>query len=611
MPGYKLAQTARALFTKIKGEQPPVKARDPSDPPRQPVGHQSREPQIHSTHPLPLQVSASKDFADQILEWHAQASRHPRISLGTIDIARLVGQFNRFLESVVADLDQHTVWDPQGTVTENQFVPFHTRVNDEPAIHGHAFVPHYRESTVLIRLTRIDSETLGTHRFACYEEPTRKFSQQKSRHARLWASLSAMLSTGQGIVNFISLQQKPGIGEPDHEQLQSLLESFLQLHSAFIKQRKQFLRPPTTQGKKSYTSAFFYPISDEDLANMSGFQLATVCFEELAASQPSSLISRIVTQDDLWKEMEAALNTPEAFKGRHDNPDTMTANLKKLRAQSVEDRIRACKKQYEAFCTAEPGQLLQYKIDQYQAFQQLFTDLPKSEHQKIDTFANLTIQQDNAECYQLIKDHTQASIAPQHIAECADLIRWMNTKEIFNQDTYTNLLHYSPAVQCLKRSSESKETEVSSETLRDLLRDKHVLNAIQSSNKEQLTTEEFTDFLKIQRFHDEHVTEPGVEPFYQEALAIRLSNEKAVEQIQRMKQAAHAHLQHTTEAYVGRLLLDALMLIASLCVGLGILIGICRKATGHTFFFSTAPAAAEKAWDTLATSILEPSPRLF
>lgn len=78
--------------------------------------------------------------------------------------------------------------------------------------------------------------------------------------------------------------------------------------------------------------------------------------------------------------------------------------------------------------------------------------------------------------------------------------------------------------------------------------------------------------------------------FYKGALDIRLSNVELPEQKKQLENLAHTTFE--PRHFGRRILADVLMLITSL-VGIGIVVGVSRALSGHSYFFSEAPTKRE------------------
>lgn len=103
------------------------------------------------------------------------------------------------------------------------------------------------------------------------------------------------------------------------------------------------------------------------------------------------------------------------------------------------------------------------------------------------------------------------------------------------------------------------------------------------------------DLLTIKQFRDQKIKlseeknygeeyNQSINNFYQQALAIRLSEKPIKQQVQEILNTAHKEFKQRDEGL--RLIADVVMLVSSLA-GVGLLVGAGRLALGKTFFFSS------------------------
>lgn len=139
------------------------------------------------------------------------------------------------------------------------------------------------------------------------------------------------------------------------------------------------------------------------------------------------------------------------------------------------------------------------------------------------------------------------------------------------------------------------------------LKDKFLLPAIMKSQKQihGLSAPIVNDLLLLKTFHDKKKKKDSnsqwitynqaLDNFYKEVLLIRLSDKTNKQQADEMVRIAHTEFKHRQGGL--RLLCDALIVIGTLFAGVGLLIGLIRKARGNTFFFSQEKTEREKSFD--------------
>lgn len=122
-------------------------------------------------------------------------------------------------------------------------------------------------------------------------------------------------------------------------------------------------------------------------------------------------------------------------------------------------------------------------------------------------------------------------------------------------------------------------------------------NAVKGAKKEQLSPRLADDLLALKEFHDRKIAlninnqfgedyNRAIDEFYKNALSTRLSGATLSKQAETLLLYAYQKFQH--RHYKSRILADALMIIGIL-FGIGLVIGLSRKAMKKPFFFSSAP----------------------
>ncbi len=224
---------------------------------------------------------------------------------------------------------------------------------------GYAFVAHYRESTIFKNIYTVSNNKLrfGLGRFTIYENlywaHQKKYEQQLSQDAEnvvdndlhlgfmQWKIMFELADSGMLYLTTIKRlhemlsEGEGGYDADDYSNLKEQLES----NSIKFKQKARELEEVSAKlpalssnDAQLEISPFFYPIKDEELANMNGFQLATICLEELNGNHFSSLIWKILSCDDLSTKLLDAIKDESPYRGREDRPLEKFAQLKDWRA---------------------------------------------------------------------------------------------------------------------------------------------------------------------------------------------------------------------------------------------------------------------------------------
>jgi hypothetical protein len=193
---------------------------------------------------------------------------------------------------------------------------------------AYAFVKQYRESAILRRLFTIDSQG-GVAIFLDYDKLANTFRTNNPQS--IWAKFEDTLQAGfhcYALLKSLKIGPKGNNKDAITEQLKELtaqLKKFTEyankLHQSLATNFKEI-------SNLDFESPFFYAIDEQTLLNMSGDQLVTICFEELNAHNPSSLLARIVKNDVLWERMDNAYRSAaSAFNMRADQPRKKMAQL--------------------------------------------------------------------------------------------------------------------------------------------------------------------------------------------------------------------------------------------------------------------------------------------
>ncbi|AMP88948.1 LepB GTPase-activating domain-containing protein [Legionella pneumophila] len=273
--------------------------------------------------PLTLHMPPSTSFSETINQW-AELFKTLDIEKFSFDsnpinLLELVKQFNLYVDELAITCEANNVWAKEriDTSTHNLFTPYDNSGGE--AIHGHAFVPYYKESVVLRRLFSVDPNTLNLSRFAAFEGPCQLYCKEHKDSA--WVKIQTLLTLGHGIINTLKIikqAQAFGMDEAVSENLKALKEQFIAFQLAEIDLKESLKTPSFVEPLPNKESEFFYPIDEKALARMNGFQLATICLEELNSSHPSPLIERILSNKKFVKRINSAFESG-VFKGRSDD----------------------------------------------------------------------------------------------------------------------------------------------------------------------------------------------------------------------------------------------------------------------------------------------------
>nr|HAT8714525.1 hypothetical protein [Legionella jordanis] len=302
------------------------------------------------------------------------------IDFSEIQLHALIERFNSYIEAIAAHAEASNFWQKNRSeddgipANHNMLSPHHDGNNGLQ--YGHAFVPQYRESTILCRLLTLNPQNQGAIRIKPYEEPSRLFSSEHEES--VWNILQTISLAGLDI--FTSVRAVKKLQEDNSSDLTSQENIAISINN--LKQALQTLKE--SHGKllklfehseeasfPEYDSLFFYPISDKELALMNGAQLATICLEELNASQPSLLIYRIVRDEQLWQKLKTALVEHRAeFLNRQDQCEKKIADLMLFRQQ-----IQAFQIAHTAFSVEEN---LEQKELALHELEEMFAVLPEA-----------------------------------------------------------------------------------------------------------------------------------------------------------------------------------------------------------------------------------------
>lgn len=136
-----------------------------------------------------------------------------------------------------------------------------------------------------------------------------------------------------------------------------------------------------------------------------------------------------------------------------------------------------------------------------------------------------------------------------------------------------------------------------------VLQDKRLWDAVKQSLP-SLKPHLINDLLILKKFHDERILRNSgnkygseysnsLDRFYEEALKIRLSGQPITDQANAMQEYAKKEFQarHSTRRFIA----DVVMMLTSLFGG--VFVGVGRKLSGKTFFFSTSETQTTREED--------------
>ena len=280
--------------------------------------------------PQTLKFEEFTSFPDIITQWSSSMRPDSTIDIAGLNLSNLANVFNTYVSDLANVCESTNQWAHTPSNNHNMFQPYDMGHGEQ--IHGHAFVPQYKESTILRRLFSIDPRTLNTPRFAAFETAIQNYSKEHTESE--WVKIQTVLGLGQEIVmllNIINQTQKFGM----EEEVNQNIERFKTNLSAFLKAEaevRHIIDNPRVPPHKepAYESNFFYPLGDIELNEMSGDQLATIYLEEMNDFVPSRLIVRIIRNDTLWHRMNQAFDCG-AYNPRLDSPMEKIAKAREWR----------------------------------------------------------------------------------------------------------------------------------------------------------------------------------------------------------------------------------------------------------------------------------------
>lgn len=672
-----------------------------------------------------LSLVADNYFPEQMQNWLTNIEKAYDVDFTQIDISSLARNFNYYVDLLAHQAEIYNLWEHDNNVNQNMFIPYSTQ---EPK---NAFVTQYRESTILRRLYNLNPETFKKQKFRPYGELQLDYG--KAQQDSSWVKITAVLNASHNIIETLKpLQEaqnqnkKADIREP----LSVFKGHLIAFSQSYVELVEHFKHTNDTKidSNLNFESTSFYPISDEELNEMSGDQLATIYLEELRTDNPSTLVTRIIKDKQLTIRTTASLTTHKG-QGEPDNliqlrvayvmfvdqknkfdlaedtnkkidllqkldlkfktlPGFLQRELKqtfdkaknelalweenqrvylekealfKNATNSHATKIEASKDLREAFLKLPkklqdiyekdsernakevnylaaliksqlPGQSFAAKIEAYGALKLNLQALPedlllKYQPEALDYLKEATY----LNCLASYKEKSTVSARIAEFPTLSDTFKPLSSqlKQVY-QASYDQLQGDIEAYEELIKNKLTSEVSLVAKidsTLERLqtgradaqklkeaaLADPFLWQAIAATKKGQLSQGVVQDLLILKKFHDDKIIlnvenkfgedySSSIDRFYQDALKTRLSGKPPKDQAQHMITIAQREFQprHSTRRLIG----DVIMLFSILCLGLGLGIGLYRKANDKTFFFSTMPT--DREWE-FTKDLLKPN----
>ncbi len=306
-----------------------------------------------------LECPASVTFPELLSHWSYQLNELQRknsiieesfdvvrrsytIKITAEQLAQFAQLFNSFVATLALQAQQHNWW--QSSYSTNIFASFDTSRGE--LINGYAFVPQWREQEILCRLFYLNDQC-NSERLTVYENATARYRKENPSSA--WSLLDNLFTHVFALSSILRLSLKDGYDELSVEQLLPYLH-------AFDEQYDKIKALSTSNNSILMLQASaFYPLSDPQLNKLSGEQLACICLEEIKQNELTSLLYRILRNNDLWAKITTAF-VNESFAYRIDNSLDKMNYLTKFRAiinvvvqeqHEKESKFKKLKKEYE------------------------------------------------------------------------------------------------------------------------------------------------------------------------------------------------------------------------------------------------------------------------
>ncbi len=540
-------------------------------------------------------------FPDLVSRWGDTLDASVNYNFASVDQIQLIENFNRFVDDIAARSNNYN-WGHHSN--HNILVDYASKPAIDYLSHGDAFVPYYRESTIIRRLyTRSTDNTTGAARFQPYEVPNDSYLTKNSEAT--WSMLGKMLTNGSGIVNALRILNSKDIAS-DPELSADARETFNLSIKAFLSDYHRLQLPEDATPPSE--SEFFYPISDKELHVLTGEQLLTIALQEMDAAQSGQLLARILVNDQTSERMNTAFEKyGKEISERKDNPADKMAQLREWREQ-----FESAKDKAEGYRSLP--EFLQNECVNYQE-RRFLNQLSCFQHDKNKQQLHLLVN-----AFEKLPTFIQSMYEDDYIKAGNELIQtFINTvckceatpdekrtalaslDDMSNYPQFTTTLDDNAAKK-YRVIKLIKESNASDDFFDVALSDKVLFNAL-AKRREPSSKGVIDDLLKLKAFYKQKRAlnkdnkygdsyNQSLRSFYAEAINIRLSDKNIQDQAENILASAHVAFKprHSTR----RLVADVLMMVGSLFAGLGLAVGISRKIRGTSFFFSQAQTSREK-----------------
>lgn len=570
-----------------------------------------------------LMVDLDNDLSQQFNHWENLIENS---NFNQLRLPDLEHQFNQYVNTIADKVDAIVHTNP--LLQTNLLASFQSETNENNNKGSTAFIPCYRESTLIRRLF---IQTMQANVSKDYSELNRLYN--KAYPDSIWNKITGLLENCVTIIDAFKAAQTET--ERSYEKI-SVLKGLLKQHKIYEAELNHIF----TQFDASNSSTIypFYPIDTQILATLTGEQLLVVCFEELAV-QTTPIIEQIIIDDSLWILLSATLNKKNTFSSSEvayiNNLNQLRMIQEKFKEFALTDALQnkqiilsELNEKYNLLPRALKNQRLTHQLESAKRdFNQL---------QVVQTAYGKTLNQ------QLISQIFGDTAESEEILYLRRLNSWNELDEVgLRLDAFKELEKTYKAISDpsfnIKRNFKlqlkkvqfyrelllplnsfytgqtAKKIDLILEfinltvnfnhiTLDNLLNDKIFWSLFLMTPLQQFDSARIHDCLKIKNFHDTKflinpITEidkdynKSLHNFYRNSLTIRLSDIPLPEQVELMRDNAHHEFKHRHNTR--RLIADVMLLLASF-IGVGVIIGLARIAYRKTYFFSNAATKREQ-----------------
>ncbi|MFV0821778.1 LepB GTPase-activating domain-containing protein [Legionella micdadei] len=323
---------------------------------------------------LPLETALRMEepiaFPARLEAWlkHFADPRTP-IDFSQIDYDLLIKDYNHYVAVLGRQGDLYNIWHHDFQSSSGNLLALSSKASFDSTVQtGYAYVPQYREGALLRHLYAFAAP--GRHaseRFSHYDKLDADYCREENEYCTThkeaqpsaWLKVVTALQRAHGIMTLIKeLQRTKGKEKEFAEYIPIWKEDLLsQLHEfkkasdiiTDLFEKNTTLSTTVTASDEEkdtlnprYNGLFFYPITYDELKEMSGAQLLTICLEELYSTQVedielSPLLTQIVSNDLFWNQAESAYSE-STFRNRTDNPHEKMVLLTTWRSNLLEYR---------------------------------------------------------------------------------------------------------------------------------------------------------------------------------------------------------------------------------------------------------------------------------